>query len=132
LFERPVASAGFGEAAAYSIKMSTAGLLTVQLLVTRKSIPEASSGRSFQSLWDGCLSMALSAWSDGWALGSSKLNDSETPADARRRVSSCHGGTYLGPDRYSPLFSIDTRNGDILCELWIEGFEKTVALRPAA
>jgi uncharacterized protein len=36
------------------------------------------------------------------------------------------------PDRYSPLFSVDTRNGDILWELWIEGFEKAVALRPAA
>ena len=36
------------------------------------------------------------------------------------------------PDRYSPLFSVDTRNGDILWELWIEGFEQAVALRPAA
>lgn len=36
------------------------------------------------------------------------------------------------PDRYSPLFSIDTRNNDILWELWIEGFEKAIALRPAA
>jgi uncharacterized protein len=36
------------------------------------------------------------------------------------------------PHRYSPLFTIDTRNGDILWELWIEGFEKAVALRPAA
>lgn len=36
------------------------------------------------------------------------------------------------PDRYSPLFSIDTRNGDILWELWIEGFEKAVELRPEA
>ena len=36
------------------------------------------------------------------------------------------------PDRYIPLFSVDTRNGDILWELWIEGFEKAVALRPAA
>jgi uncharacterized protein len=36
------------------------------------------------------------------------------------------------PDRYSPLFSVDTRNDDILWELWIEGFEKAVALRPAA
>jgi uncharacterized protein len=35
------------------------------------------------------------------------------------------------PDRYSPLFSVDTLNGDILWELWIEGFEKAVALRPA-
>jgi uncharacterized protein len=35
-------------------------------------------------------------------------------------------------DRYSPLFSVDTRNGDVLWELWIEGFEKAVALRPAA
>jgi hypothetical protein len=30
------------------------------------------------------------------------------------------------------LFSVDTRNGDILWELWIEGFEKAVALGPAA
>src|SRR5712672_582349 len=33
------------------------------------------------------------------------------------------------PDRYSPLFSVDTRNGDILWELWIEGFEKAAKLR---
>ena len=36
------------------------------------------------------------------------------------------------PDRYSPLFTVDTRNGDILWELWIEGFAKAVALRPAS
>ena len=36
------------------------------------------------------------------------------------------------PDRYSPLFSVDTRNGDILWELWIEGFEAAVELRPDA
>ena len=36
------------------------------------------------------------------------------------------------PDRYSPLFSVDIRNGDILWELWIEGFEKAVELRPEA
>ena len=34
------------------------------------------------------------------------------------------------PGRYSPLFSVDTRNGDILWELWIEGFETAVELRP--
>lgn len=36
------------------------------------------------------------------------------------------------PSRYSPLFPIDDRNGDILWELWIEGFDKAVKLRPAA
>jgi uncharacterized protein len=36
------------------------------------------------------------------------------------------------PSRYSPLFSVDTRNDDILWELWIEGFERAVALRPTA
>ena len=36
------------------------------------------------------------------------------------------------PDRYSPLFSVATRNGDILWELWIEGFETAVELRPEA
>jgi len=35
------------------------------------------------------------------------------------------------PDRYSPLFPVDRRNGDILWEIWIEGFEKAVNLRPA-
>lgn len=34
------------------------------------------------------------------------------------------------PDRYSPLFPVDKRNGDIIWELWIEGFEKAVRLRP--
>jgi uncharacterized protein len=36
------------------------------------------------------------------------------------------------PERYSPLFSVDTRNGDILWELWIEGFEEAINLHPAA
>lgn len=36
------------------------------------------------------------------------------------------------PDGYSPLFSVDTRNNDVLCELWIAGFEQAIALRPAA
>ena len=34
------------------------------------------------------------------------------------------------PERYTPLFSVDNRNGDILWELWIEGFEKAAKLRP--
>jgi yecA family protein len=36
------------------------------------------------------------------------------------------------PDRYSPLFSVDVRNDDILWEVWIEGFERAFALRPTA
>jgi uncharacterized protein len=36
------------------------------------------------------------------------------------------------PDRYAPLFAVDERNDDILWELWIEGFEQAVKLRPAA
>ena len=36
------------------------------------------------------------------------------------------------PGRYAPLFAIDKRNDDILWELWIEGFEKAIALRPAS
>jgi uncharacterized protein len=36
------------------------------------------------------------------------------------------------PGRYSPLFAIDKRNDDILWELWIEGFEKAIALRPTS
>ncbi|CAJ0882817.1 hypothetical protein AMST5_03372 [freshwater sediment metagenome] len=36
------------------------------------------------------------------------------------------------PDRYSPLFAEDDRNGDILWEIWIEGFDKAMKLRPTA
>lgn len=36
------------------------------------------------------------------------------------------------PERYAPFFGVDDRNGDVLWELWIEGFEKAVKLRPAA
>jgi uncharacterized protein len=36
------------------------------------------------------------------------------------------------PDRYSPLFAVDERNGDVLWELWAEGFDKAVKLCPAA
>jgi uncharacterized protein len=36
------------------------------------------------------------------------------------------------PNRYAPLFAVDNRNGNILWELWIEGFEKAVKLRPSA
>jgi len=35
------------------------------------------------------------------------------------------------PERYSPLMAIDARNGDILWEIWIEGFDKVIELRPA-
>jgi uncharacterized protein len=36
------------------------------------------------------------------------------------------------PKTYAPYFAIDDRNGDVLWELWIEGFEKAVKIRPAA
>ena len=36
------------------------------------------------------------------------------------------------PERYRPLFPVDPRNGDVLWEIWIEGFAEAVNLRPAA
>ncbi|MFT8481225.1 UPF0149 family protein [Gluconobacter oxydans] len=36
----------------------------------------------------------------------------------------------LNRGRYAPLFDIDTLHGEILWELWIEGFERAMALRP--
>lgn len=36
------------------------------------------------------------------------------------------------PDDYAPLFAVDECNNDIFWELWIEGFEQAVKLRPAA
>ncbi|MFT8646305.1 UPF0149 family protein [Gluconacetobacter sp.] len=38
----------------------------------------------------------------------------------------------LDRGRYAPLFNIDTRHDDVLWELWIEGFERAMALRPEA
>jgi uncharacterized protein len=34
------------------------------------------------------------------------------------------------PDSYAPLFAVDRRNGEVLWEIWISGFEKAVKLRP--
>ena len=39
---------------------------------------------------------------------------------------------FQRPERYAPLFAVDMRNSDILWEIWIEGFEKAIKLRPAA
>jgi len=36
------------------------------------------------------------------------------------------------PQGYAPLFAIDERNGDILWELWIAGFDRAAKLRPDA
>src|SRR6266700_7853496 len=33
------------------------------------------------------------------------------------------------PERYRPLFPVDHRNGDIIWELWIEGFAQALDLR---
>ena len=33
---------------------------------------------------------------------------------------------------YSPLFAVDERNGGILWELWVVGFEKAVKICPTA
>ena len=33
-------------------------------------------------------------------------------------------------DRYAPLFAVDRRNGEVLWEIWISGFEKALKLRP--
>ncbi|WP_342627626.1 UPF0149 family protein [Nguyenibacter vanlangensis] len=38
----------------------------------------------------------------------------------------------LDRGRYAPLFDIDTRHDEILWELWIEGFERAMTLRPEA
>jgi len=38
----------------------------------------------------------------------------------------------LGRSAYAPLFDIDTRTDETLCELWIEGFYKALTFRPDA
>ena len=34
------------------------------------------------------------------------------------------------PLRYSPIFSVDTRNDDVMCEAWLSGFMQALQLRP--
>jgi uncharacterized protein len=36
------------------------------------------------------------------------------------------------PGRYRPLFPVDARNGDIIWEVWVEGFAAALSLRPAS
>jgi uncharacterized protein len=35
------------------------------------------------------------------------------------------------PERYTPMFPVDPRHNEVLWELWIQGFEKAVTLKPA-
>jgi uncharacterized protein len=35
------------------------------------------------------------------------------------------------PERYRALFPVDARNGDIIWEIWVEGFAAALSLRPA-
>lgn len=39
---------------------------------------------------------------------------------------------FENPESYGPLFATDNRHGEVLWEMWIEGFEKAVKLRPKA
>lgn len=36
------------------------------------------------------------------------------------------------PESYAPFFAIDERNGDVLWQLWIDGFDRAVKMRPEA
>jgi uncharacterized protein len=36
------------------------------------------------------------------------------------------------PERYRPLLPVDARNGDVMWEVWMEGFAAALALRPSA
>ncbi|MBV9527331.1 UPF0149 family protein [Sphingomonas sp.] len=38
----------------------------------------------------------------------------------------------LGRGKLQPIFDVDERNGDVLWELWIDGFAQAMARRPAA
>jgi len=39
---------------------------------------------------------------------------------------------FDAPESYGPLFATDKRHDEVLWEMWIEGFEKAVKLRPKA
>ena len=50
------------------------------------------------------------------------------------RLNGLDPAAYLldSPDDYAPVFALDERNGDVLWEIWIEGFDQAVKLRPEA
>ena len=37
-----------------------------------------------------------------------------------------------GRDRYEVVYDVDTRNDDAMWEIWIEGFARSMALRPSS
>jgi uncharacterized protein len=39
---------------------------------------------------------------------------------------------YRRPGHYAPIFDVDTRHNEVLWELWMEGFEAAMQLRPDA
>jgi hypothetical protein len=88
----------------------------------------------------------------GREVGASRHDNEPRPAvgDVSHPALSlpCHANRVLGlimdhyndaaltliehPERYRPLFPIDRRNGEVIWEIWIEGFALAVDLRPAA
>ena len=37
---------------------------------------------------------------------------------------------FQRPERYTPMFAVDPRHNEVMWELWIEGFEKAIKLKP--
>ena len=72
-----------------------------------------------------------------WGSDAADVAPFEDPADARwfaDAVAARHNeiARDLARGKPQPIFDVDERNGDVLWEIWIEGFIEAMALRPAS
>lgn len=72
-----------------------------------------------------------------WIWGEDGEPEDPTDADTLGRLIVAHGDDVLAtlrsrPHRYAPLFDVYPPTDEILWELWIEGFEAAMSLRPQA
>ena len=79
------------------------------------------------------LGLGSSLWSNIFTCRS-QIRDRNLPAHTWSRKARSEQRLPLieRPDRYGPLFAVDTRHNETLWEIWVAGFEKAVKLRPAA
>lgn len=77
-----------------------------------------------------------SEWLQGiWGIDDGETAPFEDPADVQWFVDAVTARCTeivrdLGRGKPQPIFDVDERNGEVLWELWVDGFSEAIALRP--
>ncbi len=77
-----------------------------------------------------------SEWLQGiWGIDDGETAPFEDPADVQWFVDAVTARCTeivrdLGRGKPQPIFDVDERNGEVLWELWVDGFSEAMALRP--